>query len=311
MDDTPNATTDADSAVNSSLIEKLGFVVWGVRYFDIIILMAYPTMGAMFAIEELNLQVILRFTVFSLLNFLFVTSMYIFNDWSDARLNPEEPKRRSRHALKHPFISSRQVLIISQMVSIVALIGFAFLSWRLLLVAVLIYLLTTAYSHPRINLKGRPVISTAIHFTGAALYFMGGWAVFMPFSIKEVCLGIFFGLILAAGHFSNEIEDFELDMAAGIRTNAIAFGQRFVFRVGLFLFVLSSGFFIYVATEYLEFTPYTIVSLVLFFTWLIQSFRYRHWKGGEMIHSFRNFYRFIYALLCALFILIKSVEWIA
>jgi 4-hydroxybenzoate polyprenyltransferase len=310
-------TLDAVSMKNEehTFRDKLGFAVWGVRYFDIIILMAYPTMGAVFAIGELDLSTVVRLLVFTVFNFLFVTHVYIFNDWSDARLNPEEPKRRTRHALKHPALTMRQVFTLSMVLGVIALVGFAFLSWRLLAVAVFIELVTASYSHPRVNLKGRPVISTVIHFIGASLYFMGGWAVFMPFSIKEACLGSFFGLVLAAGHFSNEIEDFELDMAAGIRTNAIAFGQRVVFRVGLFLFILSSIFFIYVAWQYLEVPWYfnmplhLILGIAVLLSWIIQTWRYRNWKGGDPIQDFRRFYRYVYALLCAALILILLIKW--
>lgn len=305
-----NDTNSPDPGPGAGLAGKLRFAIWGIRYFDIIVLMAYPTMGAAFAIDRIDLGVVVKFAVFTVFNFLFVAHVYIFNDWSDALLNPEEPKRRPRHALKHPVLTRGQVLACCMVVGAVAMVGFAFLSLRLLAVAVFIEIVTAAYSHPRINLKGRPIISTLIHFVGASLYFMGGWAVFRPFSLEELSLGAFFGLVLAAGHFSNEIEDFDQDLAADIRTNAIAFGQRKVFRAGLALFIISSGFFVFVSAGMLWFPLYLATAVVLLVAWLIQAWRYRDWKGGEPIAGFRKFYRAAYALLCAVLLCLRVLEWI-
>ena len=289
--------------------EKLRFAFWGIRYFDILVLMAYPTMGAVFAVDRPDLDTAIRFAVFTVLNFLFVAHIYIFNDWSDAALNPAEPDRRKRHAMKESSLTPHEVLGVSAALGVVSLAGFAFLTWRLFAIGLFIQIVTALYSHPRINLKGKPVISTTIHFLGASLYFMGGWVVFKPFSYVEVCLGLFFGLILAAGHFSNEIEDFEQDHAAGIRTNAIAFGQRKVFMTGLFLFILSSLFLVYISVTQLGPNAYAWIAVTLVLVWLIQTWRYRKWKGGDRILGFRRFYRGLYALLCAALIAVRVYEW--
>jgi 4-hydroxybenzoate polyprenyltransferase len=304
---------------------KLGFAVWGVRYSDIMVLMAYPTMGAVFAMDApgLGLAGLKRFLVFTALNFIFVAHIFIFNDWSDAQLNPEEPKRRSKHALKHPALTSRQVLLCSLALAAFSMAGFALLSWRLLIVALLVQFITAAYSHPRINWKGRPVGGTVIHFLYAILYFCGGWMVFSPLTPTALGLGTFFGLVLAGGHFSNEIQDFNSDLAAGIRTNVIAYGQRRMFRVGLGLFVLSSALFIVIAvTElgvsfesptcglaHLTRPFYLAVAGALLLVWLIQVWRYRAWKGGDRIRGFRSEYRMIYAAFCGLLMVVRIIEW--
>lgn len=290
------------------LLQKLGFAWWGIRYFDILVLMAYPTLGAVFAIQELTPPVLARFLVFTFFNFLFVAHVYIYNDLSDARLNPEEPLRRSRHALKYPALSSRQVFMCSLGLGAAAFVGFAFISWRLLVVAVLLEAITVSYSHPRINLKGRPVVSTLIHFAGASLYFMGGWAAFQPFTSLELALAVFFGLVLAAGHFSNEIQDFNQDLGAGIRTNAVAFGQRTMFRVGLMLFMLSSAWLLIVSRSLLDHPAYAYAAAALLVVWLIESRRRRSWKGGDSIREFRRFYRALYAALSLALVAIRMSE---
>jgi 4-hydroxybenzoate polyprenyltransferase len=294
------------------LIEKMKFAFWGIRYFDIIIIMAYPTMGAVFAVDDIDLSIIIKFVIFSFFNFIFVAHIYIFNDWSDAHLNPEEPKRRLKHALKYPVLTMNQVLVCSIAMSLFALTGFAFLSWRLFVVGIFIEVITASYSHPVFNLKGRPFFSTIIHFLGAVLYFIGGWSVFRPFTINGFALAVFFGLVLAAGHFSNEIDDFSQDFEAGIRTNAIAFGQRVVFRTGLALFLISSAWLILLSILFFGYPVSFMLAasgVVLLITWTVQTYRFLKWKGGSPIKDFRKFYRLIYALLCAFLFLFQIFIW--
>lgn len=136
---------------------------------------------------------------------------------------------------------------------------------------------------------------------------MAGWALLQPLSWPAAAIGLFLGMVRAAGHPANEIEDFPNDSRAGIRTNAIAFGQRPVFRLGLALFLLSSLYL--TALAWKGWTPKGMVwiGVALSLLWLIQTYRYRHWKGGDPIRSFRRFYRFVYAL--ASFIILSLLLW--
>jgi 4-hydroxybenzoate polyprenyltransferase len=287
---------------------KLRFAVWGIRYLDILVLMANPTLGAVVAIRQPLIVPLTRLAIFSILNFLFLTQVFIFNDWSDARLNPEEPGRRSRHALKHPALSSGELLALAAALTAVSLAGFYFIKPALFTAGLVIAVMTVLYSHPTINLKGRPVVSTVIHFLVAALQFYSGFIAFSHPTSKAVALMIFLGLVLAAGHFSNEIEDFDQDLAAGIRTNAIAFGQHTMFRVGLFLFLLSSAFL--TASGLALGEPfYVACGLGLLAAWGVAAWRWRAWKGGDPIRPFRLFYRVLYALLSAGIILQRAWEW--
>ena len=85
---------------------KLSFFRWGIRYLNIALFMAYPTMGAIFAMPDLERMTLLRLIIFSFFNMLFIAHVYILNDWSDAKLNPRELEFRDKHALKHPEVMS-------------------------------------------------------------------------------------------------------------------------------------------------------------------------------------------------------------
>jgi 4-hydroxybenzoate polyprenyltransferase len=282
----------------ASLASRLAFLRWGVRGFDILVLLAYPTLGAAFAWPGWGTEAAVRFVIFSVLNICLLTFIYLLNDWSDARLNPEEPRQRKVQALKHPEVmSERQVLGLAFALLGIALLGFFFLSRPVFIIGVAITFITLIYSHPRIYCKGVPVLSTLTHHLAfASLYFLAGWALFQPLSPPAVEISLYWGLVLSAGHFSNEIEDFQNDAQARIRTNAIAFGQRLVFRLGLALFLLASLYFLGLAWAGILPRSFAWIGAGLAGAWAIQTFRYRHWQAGDPIRPFRSFYRAVYAL---------------
>jgi len=282
----------------ASLASRLAFLRWGVRGFDILVLLAYPTLGAAFAWPGWGTEAAVRFVIFLVLNLCLLTFIYLLNDWSDARLNPDEPRQRKVQALKHPEVmSERQVLGLAIALLGVALLGFFFLSRTVLVLGLALTFITVIYSHPRIYCKGVPILSTLTHHLAfASLYFLAGWALFQPLSLAAVEISLYWGLVLSAGHFSNEIEDFERDSAAQIRTNAIAFGRRPVFRLGLALFLLSSLYFLGLAWAGILPRSFAWIGAGLCGLWSIQTFRYRHWQAGDPIGPFRSFYRAVYAL---------------
>ena len=132
-----------DRVESYGLAAKLGFLVWGIRYFDVLLVSAYPSIGAVPALPDLSFPTLARLFAFTLVNFLYIAHIFIYNDWCDARTNPEEPKLRPRHALKRPVLSDREILGVNAVLLAVSLIGFALLSIRLLILVVLI--LYTAY----------------------------------------------------------------------------------------------------------------------------------------------------------------------
>jgi len=292
----------------SGFVAKLGFLVWGVRYSDILVVSAYPNFGSVLALPDLTWTSLLRLSAFILVNFFYLAHIFVYNDVCDARINPEEPKLRARHALKRPELSEREVLGIDAALLVASLIGYALISVRLLVLIILIEAITVAYSQPRIKLKGIPVISLSIHFLSGFLYVLGGWVVFREFTVAGFFISSFIGMVLVAGHFFNEIDDFKQDVAVGIRTNAIAFGRIRTFWAGMFGFVGSSGFFVIGSWAWLSSRAYPGLGILLLAAWLVQAWRFRHWKSGDPIKKFRSFYRVVYALFTLAFFFIKLFE---
>jgi 4-hydroxybenzoate polyprenyltransferase len=291
---------------------RLGFVIWGLRHQDLAVVIAFPTTASLLAIAGWDLAGLRRFLLLCLCHYLFLNHVFIFNDWSDAALNPAEPARRKRHALKYAAFTGPQLLVLSAVLLAAALAGYAMLGPQIWRIAAFVTVITVAYSHPWINLKGQPLFSTVIHFIGAFSYFLMGWIAFAKITPPALGLGLFFGLVLAAGHFANEIQDFDSDLIAGIRTNTIAYGQRRMFRAGLALFVLSSAWLVFISIRLPDLAPawpFQFIAFALLYFWLGKTWEYRAWNGGDDIIPFRRSYRVVYAGVCAAMILIKLYQW--
>jgi len=299
---------EKDKDQNYGLSDKLGFFLWGVRYFDIILVSSYPCYGAVLALPDLTASTLLRLLVFVLINTLYIAHIFLYNDWCDARINPEEPRLRHRHAFKKPVFSNKEIMEINAALIIVSLAFYAILSLRLFALVVMIEIITYLYSQIRVNLKGIPLVSLFIHFGGSFLYVLGGWVVFENFTAPGFFIASFIGIVQVAGHFANEIDDFEQDLAVGIRTNAVAFGQRKSLRTGLATFLLSSIWFVAGSILWLSHPAYTVLGALLVLIWVVQSWRYRHWRGGGPIKEFRRFYRVVYALFTLALFSIKLFE---
>jgi len=295
-------------ARSRGLADKLGFAMWGIRYFDVILVSSFPNFGAVLAMPDLSLLNIIRLAVFNLFNIIFVTHVFIYNDWCDAKINPSEPDHRTRHALKRRVLSDREILGVNAALLVVSLIGFGLLSIRLLVLVLVIEAVTYFYSQQRVNLKGIPVISLFVHFITSFFYVLAGWILFREFAIPGFFISAFMGLVMVAGHFFNEIDDFEQDLAVGIRTNAVAFGQRSSFHAGMLAFIASSAWFLAGSRLWLTSPAYTWLGGAMLAAWLVQYWRYRKWKGGDSIKGFRSFYRAAYALFALALFSIKLIE---
>lgn len=58
---------------------------------------------------------------------------------------------------------------------------------------------------------------------------------------EGVAVGLFFGLVFAAGHLNQEVRDHPADRSAGTRTSAVTYGPRRTFAMSLALFSVAYG----------------------------------------------------------------------
>jgi 4-hydroxybenzoate polyprenyltransferase len=175
-------------------------------------------------------------------------------------------------------------------------------------IAGLMILLGIAYSFPAAGLKakGMPVVSSVLHFAGTVLTYLLGSAAFAPIDYPAVVLGCYFGILITAGHLVQEVQDYADDRLAGVRTNAVQFGQANTFWLSFGLFGLS--FVLLVWLSVIGMLPavsgYTVVLFPIYAYWAIQVIRAG--LPSNRVRQLRNRYRLLFAVV-ALVLLIGAV----
>lgn len=220
---------------------RLSFLVWGIRYDNIIFFLGFPLLGALFAMPEFSTPNLKSLSVFGGLCVIFLAQSFIFNDWGDAKINPEEPQYRRRHALKHPEIFGMgDALLLCALMAAVSVVVIFLVSrpaGEMMLAAALI---SFVYSHPWFALKKHPGLPELAHVLFAGSLFLAGWVLFRAVSMESFWLALFFGFVLSAGDLVNQTEDFDREMALGLRTSAVVFGKRQIYRLAVWVFFLTA-----------------------------------------------------------------------
>lgn len=195
-----------------------------IRYREVLLLQGPPLMGAALSLTRWTGASLLSLGILFCAGFLLVAHIWSLNDWVELPAERRNP-----------------VLGLSLSLLVLSLALFTCLGWTTLLIAIGVALLGFVYSHPAIDAKGRPVLSSVTHLAGGALHFLLGYSVFSPIGWKAVMISSFFTLVFTAGHATQEAEDCEEDRLNGIRTNAVVFGKTAVFIAAFVGFVFAYG----------------------------------------------------------------------
>jgi len=268
-----------------------------IRWADVLILQGAPILGVAFSVRLITAASLTALIVFCAASFLLVTHIFTFNDWAASVETVSEPDT----ALSPPkrlHVPSSVLLSLSLSSLVVSLVLFLFLSLRLFSLGALIAALGVFYSHPSLNAKSMPIVSTLLHLVGGTLYFLLGYSLFSAIDLRGLLFGTFFGVTFAAGHPIQEVRDFHEDRQLGATTNAIVFGLRPTFFTGVILFVMQYVYLFVLA--WFGFVPRFLAILpIVFFPihlWWATS-TLRQGLSSESITRFQNRYRILYALI--------------
>lgn len=266
-----------------------------IRYDEVFVLQGTPLMGVAFSIGDFTAEkptMLLRFVVAS---FLLVAHIFTFNDWS------ETYDRKTSNAppnIGHEGSSRGKLLFLSLFLLLGGLLLFAFLPRSTLVVALLTAALGIFYSHPVLNGKCIPIVSSLLHFCGGLFHFLLGYLLFTGLDQRGVLIAVFFALTFMAGHLNHEVRDFEADRESHLNTNAVAFGKRRVFIAGLTGFIIAYFWLLILAGS--ELIPRSLALLPFFLGplhvfWSIQTLR----KGlnSNELNRFQARYRLLYAII--------------
>lgn len=291
---TPGATPGACEASQRSGLTAL---VKCIRYRDVLILQGAPLMGVAFSMGALTSHAIGDLALFVVASFLLVAHIFSFNDWAGASTDRNDPNRAQK-VFATKGVRPRDVLLFSAVLLALSLLLFASLSRQTLLVAIAIAALGVFYSHPGLNGKGTPIISSCPHLVGGVLHFLLGYSLFTPIDQSGILIGLFFALTFTAGHLNQEVRDYEGDRLNGVHTNAVAFGKTAAFLAGLVVFTLAYADLFLLAGMGVVPAALAIMPLVLYpihVVWSVQTLR----AGLTFtnVTRFRGRYRMLYSLI--------------
>ncbi len=116
-------------------------------------------------------------------------------------------------------------------------LNFPVMAWSLASLA-----LGAAYSAPWPRLKCRAGLASLTHIVQGTLAFaLPAWLAREELDPADAAVGVWFGLVFAAGHMHHEVLDLAADQAAGNRTLAVRRGARAALWLGFSLFASAAG----------------------------------------------------------------------
>ena len=209
-----------------------------VRCRDILVLQGPPLLGALFAMRADPSATVAPLLPFIPASVLLVAHVFTFNDWAGTPADANDPGRPAAAFLARA-VSPGAMLGFSLVLLAAALLMFALLPVQTLWLAIAIAALGIAYSHPVLNAKDAPILSSAVHLIGGILHFLLGYSLCAAVDRQSVLIALFFALTFVAGHLNHEVRDHEVDRLNGVRTNAVRFGKRQAFLAGAAVFTLA------------------------------------------------------------------------
>ena len=222
--------------------------------------------------------------------------IFVFNDWAGYEDDLRDPLRAPQ-VFSRQGIGRGEVLGAALLLLLVATIALAVAGTLALLLGAAIAALGFLYSASPAFGKSTPVAASLNHLVGGAIHFLLGYTLAHPLDASGLCVGLFFGLVFAAGHLNQEVRDYQGDLLNGIRTNAVAFGRRPAFLASLLAF--TAAYAMLVGLAVLGILPRLLLWSPL--AWLLQiAWARQAWRRGldfETAEWMQRRYRWLFALI--------------
>ena len=245
-----------------------------LRQLDVLVLQGSPLLGAVFALRHPRMQDLAPLATLVGANLLLVAHIFMLNDWSGAASDLAD-HHRAAGVFTARGIGRKEMGGLTAGLLLLSLALFSRLGLLTLGLALAIALLSALYSLPRFNWKGRPILNSVTHLAGGTLHFLLGYSLGEAVDPRGTAIAIFFALIFAAGHLTQEIRDHQADAVNGIRTNAVAFGPRCTFAASLVLFALAHVLLLVLALQGILPRPLaaTVALFPLQLYWSVEALR--------------------------------------
>jgi len=183
--------------------------------------------GALMAVENrTGIALDWRIAVVTVANVLAMTVAFMVNDVEDAPDDARDPDRATRNPVATGEIRPREGWLVALVLSAIALALYAWTSAGAFWIGALTLALSILYSWRAVRLKARPVVDILSHILMlSALLFLVGYFAYdsAPGAIWLVALGA--ALASAYGQLYNQVRDYDVDRAAGLRNTASLVGE--------------------------------------------------------------------------------------
>jgi len=265
------------------------------RSLEVLLLQASPLLGAAFGggFGAIDLG---RWTILLAGSVLLTGHVFVFNDWAGHRGDLNDP-RRAPHVFGGEGVGRGAVAALALGLLAAAMAALGALGFHAVVIGLAIACLGFLYSDSHAAGKGTPVFASLIHLLGGTLHFLLGYGVTGPIDARGLAIGLFFGLVFAAGHLNQEVRDHDADARNGIRTTAVVFGPRRAALASLALFSVAYAELALLAS--LEVVPRQLLWATLLWplqvAWSLPALRGE--PGFEQARRLQRRYRFLFAIL--------------
>ena len=189
--------------------------------------------GSLLAIEALQIAVDWRLFAVLAANILSMSFAFMINDIEDAPDDALNPAKKLHNVISSGALSRRQGWSITWLAFVIALLLYGISGGRALLSGGLTLTLCYLYSAHPFRLKARPitdVLSHALMLSG--LLMAAGFFTYHADPQKAWLVMLAATLFSAYGQFYNQVDDYDVDKAAGLKNTAVLLGKMPALALG-------------------------------------------------------------------------------
>lgn len=204
-------------------------------------------LGALLATRPNGTLLDLRLVAVTIANIFAVAYAFMINDIEDAPDDARDPDRAARNPVTSGQVGIRVGYAACRVGAAATLIMYAFGGLTVFIIGIITLLLSHFYSWRPIRLKAWPVTDIVSHSL-----MLSGLLLLAGYYIYDSSPGIVWTVAAAATLFSvygqlyNQLRDYEMDKAAGLKNTAILLGERYTKRM-MYLSIIMAALCILIA----------------------------------------------------------------